>query len=163
MCICSVSLCRASSCLSAVLKLDARLIEAGSWWSSLLCLPWLGIGGNDLQVCVRSVSVVASSSWSTLLWRLSICWALRFFDVHQLLTAKSLQPWLNGLVLYRLLILHKERFVTKIERVEHGQLKHLILLSIERFGWAFHQNIVIGLFSELKMLFLLTRWAFWPL
>jgi hypothetical protein len=55
---------------------------------------------------------------------------------------------LNGLVLYRLLILHKERFITKIERVEHGQLKHLILLSIERFGWAFHQNIVIGLFSE---------------
>lgn len=54
-----MSLCRASSCLSSVLKLDARLIEAGSWWSSLLCCI---IGGNDLQVCVRSVSVVASSS-----------------------------------------------------------------------------------------------------
>ena len=156
----SISLCWTSCCFSVLLKLNVCMIKACPWWLNLLCLPWLGIGGNDLQVHVRSVSIMAGSSWSMLFRNLAIRWTLRFFGLHQLLTAQSLQSWLNGFILYRLLILYEEGFVAKVERVEDSQLEHLILLSIERFRWTFRQNVVVGLLSEGL---LLTRWALWSL
>lgn len=87
--------------------------------------------GNELRDSWRTLYTDIGARWADLDPKHRVKWAGPDMSVRSSITARQMETWAHGQEVFDVL---------GVERVEHDQVKNIVILGVNTFGWAYQVN-----------------------